>query len=163
MTVRQYAKHRGISRQAVEYALARGRIQRETDGLIDVENADRTWQATTNVRNSIAGRTAKLRLGSRIGTERNPNQFGDRVGQARAVREIYDAKLAKLRHDEAKGLLVPANTVQTDTFKRFKILRDACFNIPNRLSAQIAAQPDPDVVGELLDNELRLVFSFSGF
>lgn len=46
-----YARHRGVTRQAVHDALRRGRIHREDDGLIDPRRADREWAANTSPTN----------------------------------------------------------------------------------------------------------------
>jgi hypothetical protein len=43
-----YARHRGVSRQAVHYAIAVGRIRLGADGLVDVASADRAWAASTS-------------------------------------------------------------------------------------------------------------------
>ena len=48
MTVNEYARYRGVSRQAVYKALAVGRITREDDGLVDVQAADRQWEESTD-------------------------------------------------------------------------------------------------------------------
>jgi hypothetical protein len=48
MTVAQYARHRGVSRQAVYKALGEGRIVRELDDTIDPDRADRLWAQNTN-------------------------------------------------------------------------------------------------------------------
>ena len=48
MTVTEYARHRGVSRQAVYKALAARRIQRDRDGRIDAQTADRRWHELTD-------------------------------------------------------------------------------------------------------------------
>lgn len=49
LTRLEYAAHRGITRQAVEYALKKGVIT-EQDGKIDPEKADRLWAENMRVR-----------------------------------------------------------------------------------------------------------------
>ena len=48
MSVAGYARHRGVSRQAVYRALAVGRITRDRDGRIDVQATDAQWEETTD-------------------------------------------------------------------------------------------------------------------
>ena len=48
MTVSEYARHRGVSRQAVHKALAAGRITRDGAGWIEVQAADRQWEESTD-------------------------------------------------------------------------------------------------------------------
>ena len=47
VSLRQYAKHRGVSHTAVEKAVKQGRIHLTPDGRLDVEAADREWSRNT--------------------------------------------------------------------------------------------------------------------
>src|SRR5215510_2892634 len=47
MGVTDYARHRGVGLQAIQYAVSKGRIKRRPDGLIEVEQADIDWAKTT--------------------------------------------------------------------------------------------------------------------
>ena len=51
ISIRAYARHRGVSDAAVRKAIAAGRITPEADGTIDAERVDREW-----ARNSDAPR-----------------------------------------------------------------------------------------------------------
>ena len=48
VTVAEYAKHRGVSRQGIYKAIAAGRIYRDRDGWIDVQAADQQWHEATD-------------------------------------------------------------------------------------------------------------------
>lgn len=48
VTQAAYARHRGVTKQAVHYALKVGRIHAGEDGLLDVAAADRAWRANTS-------------------------------------------------------------------------------------------------------------------
>ncbi|WP_086930685.1 hypothetical protein [Agarilytica rhodophyticola] len=48
ISIRAYARHRGISDTAVRKAIKAGRITKEGDGSIDVEKADREWHMNTD-------------------------------------------------------------------------------------------------------------------
>ena len=48
ISIRTYARHRGISDTAVRKAIKAGRITKEGDGSIDVEKADREWHMNTD-------------------------------------------------------------------------------------------------------------------
>lgn len=60
-----YARHRGVSRQAVHYAIKVGRIRLGPDGLVDVPSADRAWAASASPLNgghrAGAGRKPRVR------------------------------------------------------------------------------------------------------
>lgn len=83
---------------------------------------------------------------------------GPDFSKARAAKEIYEARIKKLDYEERLGNLVSRKSVEVEAFTAFRILRDACFNIPDRVSAQIAAETDGTVVYEILMVELRRAF-----
>ena len=47
VSIREYARQRGVSDTAVRKALKQGRITAEPDGTIDVDRADREWSSNT--------------------------------------------------------------------------------------------------------------------
>ncbi|GIU75803.1 MAG: hypothetical protein KatS3mg004_2890 [Bryobacteraceae bacterium] len=47
LSLRAYAKHRGVSLAAVQKAIHSGRITPTADGLIDSDRADAEWNAKT--------------------------------------------------------------------------------------------------------------------
>ncbi|OYT68678.1 MAG: hypothetical protein CFK52_14560, partial [Chloracidobacterium sp. CP2_5A] len=47
LSLRAYAKHRGVSLAAVQKAVHSGRITPNADGLIDSDRADAEWNAKT--------------------------------------------------------------------------------------------------------------------
>jgi len=49
VSIRAYARHRGVAESTVRKALASGRITSEPDGTIDPAKADAAWKANTNV------------------------------------------------------------------------------------------------------------------
>jgi hypothetical protein len=48
ISIRAYARHRGISDTAVHKAIRSGRITPEADGTIDAARADRDWARNTD-------------------------------------------------------------------------------------------------------------------
>src|SRR5437867_1423 len=64
LSIRGYARHRGVSHTAVRKALAAGRITPSPDGTIDPAVADEQWATATNLskpRNSVTGVPTKHR------------------------------------------------------------------------------------------------------
>src|SRR3989304_5281631 len=58
MSYRAYARHRGVSPEAVSKAVKTGRITAGTDGKIDPKKADLEWEANTDPSkplNSVSG------------------------------------------------------------------------------------------------------------
>ncbi len=185
MGITEYARHRGCNLQAVQYAARRGRIHRNLDGLIDSEKADREWEQNTMHSNArygprkkakgagiptaaaehvAAGQRADLHSVRRVEQDAPELGSAERLAtkpdfsKARAAKEIYEARIKKLDYEERLGNLVSRKSVEMEAFTAFRILRDACFNIPDRVSAQIAAETDATVVYEILSAELRRAF-----
>jgi hypothetical protein len=189
MGITEYARHRGVTLQAVQFAVKRGRVTRNPDGLIDSERADREWQQNTEHSNARFGPKKKAKPSDgdapppaatgaiqggrhqaathalhRAQQDAADLGSGERLAgaldfsKARAAREIYQARIAKLDYEERLGNLVSRKSVEVKAFNTFRILRDACLNIPDRVSAQIAAETDPTIVYEILMAELRRAF-----
>jgi hypothetical protein len=136
ISIRAYARHRGVSHTAVEKAIAAGRISTQPDGGIDPAVADVEWEHNTLYPQAGGGNSAEFT-------------------RARTVHEHYRARLAKLAYDEKAGMLVSKAEVQTAAFNQYRQFRDAMFNIPPRVAAQLAAETDEARVYELLVVEIR--------
>ena len=148
MSQRQYAKHRGVAESAVRKAIKSGRITPEGDGRIESKQADTDWEA-----NTISPRAAPR-------DEDEPGQFGaSQYTKARAVREHYQARLAKIEYEERIGKLVNADEVQVAAFNKFRQYRDAMLGIPDRVAAMCAAETDAARVHEILTTEIRKVLN----
>jgi hypothetical protein len=76
--------------------------------------------------------------------------------KARAIKAIYEARLKRIAFEEELGILLPKQDVERATLDCFRVLRDAILNVPCRISGQLAAEPDPLRIHELLEAEIRL-------
>ena len=79
--------------------------------------------------------------------------------KARAVRETYAARLAKLEFEERSEKLVNADDVQVKFFNLARQLRDRMQQIPRKVAPEIVAlvvaSPDVRGVTDLLDAAIR--------
>ena len=75
--------------------------------------------------------------------------------QARAAREMYQARLAKLDYEQKIGKLVPADEVKAEAFRAARQVRDVLLNISGRVAHVLAAETDPAKVSARLDDEIR--------
>jgi formaldehyde-activating enzyme involved in methanogenesis len=71
-----------------------------------------------------------------VGSRRPPRDEDEVFGaaqytKARAVREHYQARLAKLEYEEKVASLVSKDEVQVATFNTFRQYRDGMLNIPD--------------------------------
>ena len=146
ISIRAYARHRGVSDTAVHKAIRSGRITPEADGTIDPVRADREWERNTET----------PRAGTRQGpvTTRVPESEGEHAPllptggtsllQARTVNEVVKAQTNKVRLARLKGDLVDRAQAIAHVFRLARTERDAWLNWPARVSAPLAASLDVD-------------------
>jgi hypothetical protein len=155
LSIRAYAEHRrrhgllGHTSWAVQKAIKTGRIRKNAAGKIDPVQADRDWEGRT----SPARRTRPSE--STFAGTAAAGLTGVEYAQARAARELYEARLARLDYEERSGKLVSADKVKTGTFQKTRQTRDRLMMIPRRLAAQLAVETDPRAVEQLLADEIR--------
>lgn len=158
LSQRAYAKRRGVSHTAVQKAIADGRIKVLPDGSIDPKKADKEWEANTDETkplNSVSGNPKHRRNGGAPvpganavgakGDDEDPEKIvGTTYQRARAARETYQAKLARLEYEHKMGKLVDAAEVRVAAFNAARNARDTLRNLPDRIAAQF-----PDIQHEL--------------
>ena len=161
LSLRAYAKHRGVVMSAVQKAIQSGRIATTPDGKINSDIADAEWKA--NTRQQHQGRPAGARVPTRtsvasvVESERTEAPIGGGLDyfRARAVREGYLARLAKIEFEEKTAKLISRDEVQVAAFTNGRMARDNLLNIPDRLAATLAAETDADKVHLILTGEIR--------
>ncbi len=171
LSIRAYAKARGVSHVAVLKAAKAGRIPLEPDGTIDPAKADAAWQRSTDPGRSKAkakpaSAGEKLRpvgeaaLGSVRETLKEQGlPAGGNVTfvQARTAHEIAKAHLARLRLQRMKGELVDRARATALVFRLAREERDAWVNWPTRVAALIAADlgVEAHAVQKLIETHVR--------
>ena len=170
LSVRAYARRRGISHVAVMKAAKSGRIVLEPDGTIDPTKADAGWdRATDPAKRNAKPSTAegeKLRPvpETAIGSVREtlkeqglPSGGNVTFVQARTAHEIAKAHLARLKLQERKGELIDRARATSLVFRLAREERDAWANWPARTAALMAAALGVDVhaMQTLLETHVR--------
>jgi hypothetical protein len=159
MSIRAYAKRRGCAMSAVQKAIQTGRITPTAGGKINPDQADAAWEQNTAPRPVAA---ARHRISPppprRLSGSTVPDPAlsgGGNYLVARGVREGFLARLAKIQYEEKLGKLISRDEVQVERFNTNRIIRDGVLNIPDRVSAQLAAETDEKRVHEILTAEIR--------
>lgn len=156
----QYAAHRGCQPFAVEYALRTGRIHAEPDGQIDSEKADQEWDQNTDVlRSRILPRKGTATSGVQSDGGRQPKTLA--FLEARTQREHTMIQLKELELAIKRRDLVPRSEMERGKqllYDQVRALREACLDLPDRLSAELAGETDARQVRNILERELRAVF-----
>ena len=177
LSIRAYARHRGVSHVAVKKAIDTGRITQLPDGTIDPVVADAQWAAnTTPTRRSLAGVASDKSAPQVSAVAREMPQVSAKVVrdapeaptpalssggtsllQARTVNEVVKAQTNKVRLAQLKGELVDRAQAVAHVFKLARTERDAWLNWPARISAQKAAGlgVEPHALHVALDAAVR--------
>lgn len=137
ISLRSYAKHRGVSLTAVQKAIDDGRLSLSVTSvngvrkITDPQLADREWEDNTDGNHHSAS-----------GGE--SDQLGQQRKQAQFIREKYAAATAKLEYEEKIGKLVSADQVRMVAFNAARKARDKLLTIPDRIAPMF-----PDIAHEL--------------
>ena len=163
ISIRAYARHRGVTDTAVHKAIRAGRITPEADGTIDADRADREWARNSDVpKTGTRAKAAKVAApegGTGVGGD-GPAALpagGASLLQARTVNEVVKAQTNKVRLARLKGELVDRPQAIAHVFKLARSERDAWLNWPARISAQMAAKlnVDPHTMHVALEAAVR--------
>ena len=150
ISIRAYARHRGVTDTAVHKAIRSGRVTPEADGTIDADRADAQWARNTDSpKRGTNQRAETVQVREPHGEQATtlpgaPGIGGTSLLQARTVNEVVKAQTNKVRLARLKGELVDRPQAIAHVFKLARSERDAWLNWPARISAQMAARLSVD-------------------
>jgi hypothetical protein len=157
LSIRAYARHRGVSHVAVKKAIDSGRITLDADGTIEPGRADKEWARNTVSSANLAPAVKPVpAVKSAAEAFHAPHREaaepaapplssgGTTLLQARTVHEVLKAQIKKVELAEKKDELVDRAQATAHVFCLARAERDAWLNWPARISAQMAAQLDTD-------------------
>jgi hypothetical protein len=173
MSLRAYARHRGVALSAVQKAIESRRvtaIREEGNRITGIEKnqADEQWAKNTDP--VEAARNGKLELTPPAAAqqtekpaapaEQKPAADGDAAEYlaARAKREGFLAKQAELDYLEQIGKLVSTAEVEREFSEIFSQLKNSVFRIADSKAQILAAETDPARVNRQLSDAFRTVF-----
>ena len=139
VSIRQYAKHRGISDMAVRKAIKQGRISKEADGRIDIAKADKAWAENTL---QPQKKTSQGQVTFFSG-EQKPSESKTYI-EAKTTNEIIKAQTNKLHFKQLTGKLIDKEKVCKLVFQLSRAARDAWQSWPSRIASQMAAELNVD-------------------
>ena len=141
LSIRAYAKYRGVSDAAVRRAIEDKRITTMPDGQIDPEIADREWDTNTDDR-------------FRPKTSGSGTESGISYQKSRANKELFEALLKKLEYEERSGKLVDISKMEVDAFTAARVARDKLLAIPDRVAPILVGITDIHELKEVLRKEI---------
>lgn len=157
VSLREYARMRGIRLNAVQTAINSGRIHKTADGKIDVEEANKEWFMNTD--------PAKSRKADPLfeGSVDAPKQGMSSFQQAKTADIYYRAMLAKAKLKMITGETIDRKKAGQHAFTLGRSLRDLFVSFSTRYGALIAAElgADEHKTVMVLDEYVRKLLSES--
>lgn len=153
-----YARHAGITKTAAAKQLARVGI--DYFKPFDHAEADRLRKAARHADREKFAKPIYVNpgedpLGDGDDLE-NPEPSKDpAIAKSQAKKEEFRAKLVELEYEERVETLVRKDTIEKESFRVGRLVRDAILNVPARLAGILAAESDQRKVHDLLEKELR--------
>lgn len=175
---RAYARHRGVTENAVRAAIAAGRIAVEPDGTIDPVKADKDWTAKTDPakqrrvhaaiepKATVAATPAQDKPVTRTALDAVQKTLQDSGAKkegdvtflrARTANEVIKVQERGVRLAKIKGELVDRARAVATIFGLARRERDAWVQWPARVSALMAAElhVEPHQMETVLEKYVR--------
>ena len=140
VSLRAYAKHRGVTLKAVQKAIESGRIRTNADGKLDTDRADADWARNTGPK--VKRTAAPVPAAAARAEQPRPEPAGGGLdyAMARAIIANYEARLVKLDYEERIKKLVNSDEVSVAAFNLFRMFRDRMLNTPDRVVGALLAE-----------------------
>jgi phage terminase Nu1 subunit (DNA packaging protein) len=149
VSVSEYARRRGVTRQAVYKYLDRGLIERRPDRLIDVHVANRQLDARRDM-------TRVRKAPPPAAPSSAGRQSEDSVQlEARTRFEVARARKMELQAAQLEGSLVARDKVERQVFELGRVVSERLLALPDRLADRLAALDDRHACHALMSEELR--------
>ena len=176
ISLREYARRRGVSHVAVMKAIKVGRITPEPDGSLDPVKVDAQWDDQTD-----PARRPEAPEDERAGIDQtpaasDPDNSGDEAAQARpptaaepapqgaatftqarTAHEIAKAQRARIEVQRLREEVVDRAQATSEVFRLARRERDAWVNWPARVAALMAAELglDAHAMQKVLEGHVR--------
>ncbi len=145
VSIREYARQRGVSDTAVRKAIKQGRITKEPDGSIDIKRADKQWRENTANPKTHTMKPVPTSALQDVATTlrengRTVSAHGSTYLEAKTANEIIKAQTNRLRLKQLKGELIDRKLACDHVFQLGRQERDAWLTWPARVASQMAAE-----------------------
>lgn len=163
LTEAALARELGVSRQAIHALVGRGILQKDADGLIDVEQAK---QALLNKVRPSGKTTAAIisqdeniiqPLKQPLTPQPEPDENAEITSYhiAKTLREAAEAQIARLKLAEMKGKFLIKDDFERYLFNAGRMLRDTLTNCARRIGAEVAGLTTAEACEAVIEREHR--------
>jgi len=160
VTLREFARRVGVSLTAVQKGVQNGRIYADKDPKtgrisgIDYDTQAEAWVANAmhpqKRPHNIAGNRTQLRQ-----PEDSPSpRSGMPLAEIQRARELVKLQLDNVKLKEAQGDLVAATDVEKQGRQLASVIISSMYNIPDRISDELAGMSEPHDIHRLLLEEI---------
>jgi len=152
LSIRGYARHRGVAESAVRKAITQGRISKGKNGKINPKIADKEWGQNSDPAQIKAENAFDAPDYSQNSAPSSLS--GPSYQQSRAIKEAYGAKLLRLQFEKESKKLISIDDVKVSAFNAARMTRDRILNIPDRVIPQLVGKTNIFEMKEILKAEL---------
>tara|TARA_R110002012_G_scaffold63674_1_gene167484 strand:+ start:93 stop:581 length:489 start_codon:yes stop_codon:yes gene_type:complete len=145
ITQSELARRLGVTRQYIYKLVKQGKIAKEGK-LVDFDKASKAIKMIADPARSSAIDSKPAQL-----DEESDQSFAE----AKTMKEIYGAKLAKLKYEEEAGMLILKSDVKSKAHEVGKNIKEVLLSLPARVMDELSVESDPRKVNSILEKEVR--------
>jgi phage terminase Nu1 subunit (DNA packaging protein) len=145
ITQSELARRLGVTRQYIYKLVKQGKIVKEGK-LVDFDKASKAIKMIADPARSSAIDSKPAQL-----DEESDQSFAE----AKTMKEIYGAKLAKLKYEEEAGMLILKSDVKGKAHEVGKNIKEVLLSLPARVMDELSVESDPRKVNSILEKEVR--------
>ena len=139
ITQAELARRLGVSRQYVGKLVKEGKIQK-VGKKIDFESASKALRRIADPARSSSS---------------DDSVENTTFAEAKTMKEIYHAKLARLKFEEESSKLVEKSLVEDRARDIAVTIKESLLMLPTKLMETLAVESDPREINVILDREVR--------
>ena len=155
----EFARRLGVTRQYVNKLIRLGKIEK-IGTKVDFVKAS---AALKNMADPVRKKSSAPPPDPEPESEPSDNSRAPTFGEAKTMREIYNAKLARLRYEEESGSLIARDEVEDRARDIAIILKEGLLSLPTKMMEKLAVTSDPREINSILDAEVRDLLRKSPF
>ncbi|MFM7012790.1 MAG: hypothetical protein ACKO0Z_26270 [Betaproteobacteria bacterium] len=172
LSVRQYAKEKGVDHKAVSNAIKTGKIKKGTGYVTHTDGrryivrtiADKEWAENYQYTGNGSPMLLQTLPISNAGvvededdgdTGGDDDAYKDALKKARTTKSILDAKLTQLEYETKSGAVVSKAQAERQLFEMGKRIRESILRVPDREIDTILAAGTRNQARELLYDALE--------
>ena len=152
ITQSELARRLGVSRQYIYKLVKSGKIKK-VGKKVDYESACESIKMISDpARSKLSDKAEDVELSIDDGSDdkRNPT-----FAEAKTMKEIYSAKLAKLKYEEEAEILINKSQIYEKAHLVGRNIKQVLLSLPARVMEQLAVENDPRVINTILEKEVR--------